>query len=162
MTLPVPWNRSRSRNTARKTNYQNYTIMDTRYQNGLHKQIIATPKLTHIRSNKRYIAIFAGLSFSSTSLVQITVVSLANLHKRPEALARYYVSSYWQAEWVKKLRWKTIESSPPPAYMYWLYVLTEFSCIHKFLISNSNGARRVEAALSSWSDETYTRRNLSF
>ena len=33
----------------------------------------------------------------------VTVVSLANLHKRPEALARYYVTSYWQAEWVKKL-----------------------------------------------------------
>ena len=49
------------------------------------------------------------LSFPSTSLVQITVVSLANLHKRPEALARYYVTSYRQAEWVKKLRWKTIE-----------------------------------------------------
>ena len=30
----------------------------------------------------------------------VTVVSLANLHKRPEALARYYVTSYWQAEWV--------------------------------------------------------------
>ena len=41
-----------------------------------------------------------------TSLVQITVVSLANLHKRSEALARYYVTSYWQAEWVKKLRSK--------------------------------------------------------
>ena len=33
------------------------------------------------------------LSFSSTSLVLITVVSLANLHKRPEALAHYYVTS---------------------------------------------------------------------
>ena len=33
------------------------------------------------------------LSFSSTSLVLITVVSLANLHMRPEALARYYVTS---------------------------------------------------------------------
>ena len=52
-------------------------------------------------------------SILSTSLVQITVVSLANLHKRPEALARYYVTSYWQAEWVKKLRWKTIELPPP-------------------------------------------------
>ena len=38
----------RSRNTARKTNY---TITDTKYQNGLHKQIIATTKLTHLRSN---------------------------------------------------------------------------------------------------------------
>ena len=54
------------------------------------------------------------LSFSSTSLVQITVVSLANLHKRPKALARYYVTSYWQAEWVNKLRWKTIELLIPP------------------------------------------------
>ena len=54
------------------------------------------------------------LCFSSTSLVQITVVSLANLHKRPEALARYYVTSYWQAEWVKKLTWKAIELPPPP------------------------------------------------
>ena len=55
------------------------------------------------------------LSFSSTSLVLITVVSYANLHKRPEAHARYYVTSDWQAEWVKIWRWKTIESpSPPP------------------------------------------------
>ena len=53
------------------------------------------------------------LSFSSTSLVQITVVSLVNLHKRPKALACYYVTSYWQAEWVKKLRWKTIELPSP-------------------------------------------------
>ena len=56
------------------------------------------------------------LSFSSTPLVLITVVSLTTLHKRPEALARYYVTSYWPVEWVKKLRWKTIElPSPPPA-----------------------------------------------
>ena len=34
---------------------------------------------------------------------------LGNLHKRPEALARYYVTSYQQAEWVKNLRWKTTE-----------------------------------------------------
>ena len=55
------------------------------------------------------------LSFSSTPLVLITVVSLTTLHKRPEALARYYVTSYWPAEWVKKLRWKTIElPSPTP------------------------------------------------
>ena len=49
-----------------------------------------------------------------TLLALLTVVSLANLHKRPEALARYYVTSYWQAEWVKKLRWKAIELPPPP------------------------------------------------
>ena len=42
-----------------------------------------------------------------------TAVSLANSHKRPEALARYYVTSHWQAEWVKKRRWKTIETPPP-------------------------------------------------
>ena len=54
------------------------------------------------------------LSFSSTSLVLITVVSLANLHKRPEALARYYVTPHWQTEWVKRRRWKTIESTSPP------------------------------------------------
>ena len=41
------------------------------------------------------------LSFSSTLLVLITVVSLANLPKGPEALACYYVTSQWQAEWVK-------------------------------------------------------------
>ena len=34
---PVKW---RSRDTARKTNLKNYTITDTKYQNGLHKQII--------------------------------------------------------------------------------------------------------------------------
>ena len=47
---------------------------------------------------------------------QITVVSVANLHKQPEALARYYVTSYWQAEWVKKLKWKTKELPPPPPH----------------------------------------------
>ena len=31
-----------------------------KYQNGLHKQIKAAPKLAHIRSNKRYIGIFAS------------------------------------------------------------------------------------------------------
>ena len=40
--------------------------------------------------------------------------SLANLHKRLKALARYYVTSYWQAEWVNKLRWKTTELLIPP------------------------------------------------
>ena len=30
------------RNTARKTNEQNYTITDTKYQSSLHKQMIAT------------------------------------------------------------------------------------------------------------------------
>ena len=94
MTLLVPWNRRRSRNTARETNEQNYAITDTKYQNGFHKQIIATPKLTRIRSNKRYNHICKLLSFSSTSLIQITVVSLANLHKQPETLSRYYVTSY--------------------------------------------------------------------
>ena len=34
----------------------------------------------------------------------LSVVSLANLHKRPEALARYYVTLHWQAEWAKKRR----------------------------------------------------------
>ena len=54
------------------------------------------------------LAIFASfLAFPqplSSKYRQIPVVSLANLPKRPEALARYYVTSYWQAEWVKKLR----------------------------------------------------------
>ena len=54
------------------------------------------------------------LRFSSISLVLITVVSLANLHKRSEAFSRYYVTSHWQTEWVKKRRWKTIGSSSPP------------------------------------------------
>ena len=44
----------------------NYTIIDTKYQNGLRKQIIATAKLTHLRSNQRYIAIFATTSCKST------------------------------------------------------------------------------------------------
>ena len=58
------------------------------------------------------------------SLVLLTVVSLANLHKRPEALARYYVTSYWQAEWVKKLRRKTIElPSPPPLVVKLTFLL---------------------------------------
>ena len=54
-----------------------------------------------------------GHSLTAYGFFQITVVSLANLHKRPEALARYYVTSYWQAEWAKKLRLKTIELPPP-------------------------------------------------
>ena len=46
----------------------------------------------------------------------MTVVSLANLHKRPEALSCYYVTSRWQAEWVKKSSWKTVGriTSPSP------------------------------------------------
>ena len=44
----------------------------------------------------------------------IAFASLANLHKRPETVARYNVTSYWQAEWVKKREWKTIELPPPP------------------------------------------------
>ena len=61
----------------------------------------------------------SSYSFSSTSLVQITVVSLANLHKRPKALACYYVTSYWQAEWVKKLRWNppVQKSVAPESYL---------------------------------------------
>ena len=57
------------------------------------------------------------LSFSSTSLVLIIVISLGNLHKRPKALACYYLSSHWVSEWVKKSRWKTIESPPP---LFWV------------------------------------------
>ena len=72
----------------------------------------------HIHSTK--LAIYSDacylLSFSSTSLVQIPVVSLVNLHKRPEAFARYYVTSYWQAEWDKKLRWKIIELPSLPGH----------------------------------------------
>ena len=43
------------------------------------------------------------------------MVSLANLHMRPEVLARYYVRSHWHTGCVKKLSWKTIESSVSPA-----------------------------------------------
>ena len=43
------------------------------------------------------------------------MVSLANLHMRPEVLARYYVRSHWHTGCVKKLSLKTIESSVPPA-----------------------------------------------
>ena len=39
----------------------------------------------------------------------MTVMSLAVLQKRPEALARCYVSSHRQAEWVKKRSSKTLE-----------------------------------------------------
>ena len=35
----------------KKKTWQKYTITDKNYQNGLHKQIIATTKLTHLRSN---------------------------------------------------------------------------------------------------------------
>ena len=52
----------------------------------------------------------------------MTAVSLANLHKRPEALARYYGTSYWQAEWVKKRRWNTIELPPPSPPALDIYV----------------------------------------
>ena len=46
----------------------------------------------------------------------MTVVSLANLHKRPEALSCDYVTLRWQAEWVKKSIWKTVGriTSPSP------------------------------------------------
>ena len=61
-----------------------------------------------------YSDIFKRLSFSSTSFFPITVVSgFPNLHKPHEALACYYVTSHWQAEWIKKRRWKTIESPSP-------------------------------------------------
>ena len=59
----------------------------------------------------------------------LSVVSLANLHKRSEALARYYVTLHWQAEWAKKRRWKKIESpSPPspPSTLLRQYVFVEF------------------------------------
>ena len=68
---------------------------------------------THLIKLAIYSDICKLLSFSSTSLVQIAVVSLANLHKRLQALAPCYVTSYWQAEWVTKLRWKTIEVPSP-------------------------------------------------
>ena len=48
----------------------------------------------------------------------MTVVSFANLHKRTKALARYYVTSHWQAEWVKKCGWKTIESASTPMELF--------------------------------------------
>ena len=99
--------------------------MDTKYQNGLHKQIIATTKLTHLRSNWRCSAIFASfLPFPRPRSSLQLWYPLANLHKGPEALACYYVTSHWQAEWVKIRRWKTIESPllppppPPPCHRY--------------------------------------------
>ena len=53
-----------------------------------------TKAQTHSIKLAIYSDICQLLSFSSTSLVLITVVSLANLHKRLKALARYYVTSY--------------------------------------------------------------------
>ena len=47
-----------------------------KYQNGLHKQIVATPKLTHIRSNKRSIAIFGSFLAFPRPRSTITFVSL--------------------------------------------------------------------------------------
>ena len=69
---------------------------------------------THLIKQVTYSDICCLLSFSSTSLVQMAVVSLAKLHKRPEALARYCMTSYWQAEWVKKLGGKQQSYLPPP------------------------------------------------
>ena len=51
-----------------------------------------------------------------SSVVLASMASHANLHKRREALARCYVTSHWQAEWVKKRNWKTIET-PPPSWL---------------------------------------------
>ena len=70
-------------------------------------------KLTNLY-NYGHVAIFASfLAFPRPRSSLITVVSLANLHKQPKALVRYYVTSHWQMEWVKKRRWKTIELPPP-------------------------------------------------
>ena len=52
-----------------------------------------------------------------TSVVLASMASYANLHKRRETLARCYVTSHWQAEWVNKLNWKTIETPPPSWYL---------------------------------------------
>ena len=69
----------------------------------------------HIHSIK--LAIYSDicqlLYFSSTSPAQITVVPPANLHKRPEALASCYVTSYWQAEWARNLGGKQQSYLPP-------------------------------------------------
>ena len=47
----------------------------------------------------------------------MTVLSLANLHKGPEGLACYYVTSHWHEECAKKRSWKTVElPSPAPFF----------------------------------------------
>ena len=58
----------------------------------------------------------------------LSVVSLANLQKRSEVLARYYMTLHWQAEWAKKRRWKKVESPspPPPRPLLRQYVFVEF------------------------------------
>ena len=48
------------------------------------------------------------------------------MQKQTEALARYYVTSYWQAEWVKKRRWKTTEL---PSHCFALS-FKMFVCLH--------------------------------
>ena len=52
------------------------------------------------------LAIFATFLAFLRPCSSLTVVSLANLQKRPEAFACYYMTSQWQAEWVKI--WLTI------------------------------------------------------
>ena len=94
MTLPVPW---------KKISIPQHGPQNKLYDYG-HKiskrftQADYSNNKTHTLTIK--LAIYSDicwlLSFSSTSLVQITVVSLANyLHKGPEDLARYYVTSHW-------------------------------------------------------------------
>ena len=60
-------------------------------------------------------ATIAFYLFPDLSCSNDRMVSLANLHMRPEVLARYYVRSHWHTGYVKKRSWKTIESSVPPA-----------------------------------------------
>ena len=59
----------------------------------------------------------------------IAFASLASLHKRPEIVARYNVTSYWQAKWVKEREWKTIELPPPPPPMDGIAVLSKIQLV---------------------------------
>ena len=80
------------------------------------------------------LAIFAWLLiFFLTSLVRMAVAACANLHKRPAALVRYYVTLHWHAECLKKRGWKNqivISFLPPPQGLI-LYVLT---CLKRIIL----------------------------
>ena len=70
----------------------------------------------------------------------MTVASLANLHKRSEALSCCYVTSHWQARWVKKRRWKTHQSH--------LYSETQKKWAFFFRVSVANGRSESQAFLA--------------
>ena len=118
---------------------------------------------------ERYRDICWLLGFSSTSLVLITVVSLAiNLLKRPGTLARYYVTLHWRTEWVKKRRRKKIVTPPSPEpYIYmqkWSSKHTSSLCKailkclkNRYSFSSSSPSKPAYFSIASYPNESNDR-----